>query len=294
MEHNQLARAAGPGGRRPPKRPPATAPPTETESESGDREKKPTLDVVKRQRTMLKRQAREWERAFEAKHGAKPSNAERRADVDYVRIRRSLKHADEALGIFASAAADEPLDESAQERLSRAVTLAGLAGYWTKQSRQPPRHPQAAARAMSGAASDAASEANFEARMEARDASTLQQAASGKLIAKSNSMDGGGGGGGMGMRRVSSCSLSIGGGGGGDEASPPTSPHATYSQGGGGMNRGAGGTMKGGAHDDAMEEEVVVEVVRYGRFTKLWVRLITGGLTHTVPTPTNCGTPKPD
>ena len=48
------------------------------------RRKRPTFDEVKRQRTMLKRQAKEWEREFEARNGAKPSNEDRRADREYV------------------------------------------------------------------------------------------------------------------------------------------------------------------------------------------------------------------
>lgn len=146
------------------------------------------------QRTILKRQAREWERVFEAHNGRRADQADRKADKDYLVIRRSLKHADHALAILGE---EEDGDLSRMERLGREAHMAGLVGYHMPPSTHhhpkldaaasrphtpvvpPPKSPPPAL-GPSRANSDGS---DFEARMALRDEQRehLEQTPNGKL-----------------------------------------------------------------------------------------------------------------
>jgi hypothetical protein len=147
MEHAALARPGGPVGRRSPnlRRPQsspaavATPPPPGSVSEPylagpcaakspsrgwGSGRASLTTDDVREHRAALKRCARDWERAFEVQHRVKPTNADRRADEKYMAIRRSLKHADEALAICVEEGGGN--ETARADRMSRALRMCGL------------------------------------------------------------------------------------------------------------------------------------------------------------------------
>ena len=98
----------------------------EPSSQSAGQRNLPTAADVRAQRMTLKRQAKSWEVSFEQAHGAKPSGADRRADKQYLAIRRQLKHADEALGMLTGGATSANFEAA----LGREAHLAGLRGYW--------------------------------------------------------------------------------------------------------------------------------------------------------------------
>ena len=61
---------------------------------------------MRARRSALKREAKDWERRFEAAHGAKATAADRKGDRICLQIRRCMKHADEALVILAEEGED--------------------------------------------------------------------------------------------------------------------------------------------------------------------------------------------